>query len=119
MLQKSVITAAAWLEIVTGSAFVMVPDVLCRLLLAATPEGIGRLLGRFAGIALLALGITCLPSRVAESRSRAVQGLLAYNVGVTILLSWVGIATMFRGVLLWPVVVLHAVIAVGLLAGIF
>jgi hypothetical protein len=118
MLQKSVVTTAAWVEIVAGAAFVTVPNVVCRLLLGAAPEGIGRPLGRFAGIALLALGIACLPSRVAGSRSRAVEGLLAYNIGVTILLSWVGVATMFRGVLLWPAVVLHAVIAIALLAGI-
>jgi hypothetical protein len=119
MLQKSVVTTSAWLEIVTGAALLAVVDIACRLLFAATPEGPGRLIGRFAGIALFALGIACLPSRVAGSRSRAVEGLLAYNVGVTILLSWVGIATMFRGVLLWPAVVLHAIIAIALFAGIF
>jgi hypothetical protein len=119
MLQKSVVTAAAWIEILAGAALLTVLDIACRLLFAATPEGLGRPIGRFAGIALLAFGIACLPSRVAGSRSGAVKGLLAYNVGVTILLSWVGIATMFRGVLLWPAVVLHAVIAIALLAGIF
>ena len=116
MLLKSVVTTAAWIEIVAGATFVTVPDVVCRLLLAATPEGLGRLLARFAGITLFALGFACLPSRVAGSHRGAV---LAYNVGVIILLSWVGIATMFRGVLLWPAVVLHAAIAAGLLAGSF
>ena len=119
MLLKSVVTTAAWIEIVAGAAFLMVPDVVCRLLFADTPEGIGRLLARFAGITLLALGVACLPSWDAGSHRGAVRGLLAYNVGVTILLSWVGVATTFRGVLLWPAVALHAVIAVALLAGSF
>ena len=116
MLQKSVILTAAWLEIVTGSAMLTVLDFPCRLLFAGTPEGIGKPLGRWAGVALLALGIACLPSTAAGSRGSAVQGLFTYNVGVAILLAWVGVATTLRGVLLWPTVILHAVIAAALLA---
>jgi hypothetical protein len=119
MLQKFVVMIAAWSEIVGGIALLTALDITCRLLFAATPEGIGRPLGRFAGIALLGLGIACLPSPVAGSRSSAVRGLVAYSVGAAILLAWVGVATTLRGVLLWPAVVLHAVIAVALLAGIF
>ena len=119
MLQNSVVTTSAWLEIVTGAAFLAVLDVPCRLLLAATPEGVGRPLGRLTGIALITLGIASLPSRIAGSHRRAVQGLLAYNVGVAILLAWVGVATTLRGVLLWPAALLHAVIAAALLASSF
>lgn len=115
MLQKSVVVTAAWLEIVAGVAFLTLPHVLCRLLFATTPEGIGTTLARFAGVALVALGIACLPSTVAGSRRRAVQGLLTYNVGVAILLAWVGVGTTLHGVLLWPAVLLHAVIAAALL----
>jgi hypothetical protein len=119
MLQKSVVMTAAWLEIVAGAACIAALNVACRLLFAATPGGIGRPLGRFAGVALVALGIACLPSTVAGSPRKAVQGLLTYNVGVAILLAWVGVATTLRGVLLWPAVILHAVIAAALLAGSF
>src|SRR5215469_17685615 len=63
MHDKLIVTAAAWLEIVVGALFLIVPDVLCLLLFGAKPEAIGMLLGRFAGIGLLALGIACLPSR--------------------------------------------------------
>jgi hypothetical protein len=37
---------------------------------------------------------------------------LVFNIGATIFFAWVGVATTFRGVLLWPVVVLHAVITI-------
>jgi len=110
-----VVTAAAWLEIVVGMTFIALPYLLCRLLFATIPEGLTVPLARFAGVALLALGIACLPSKRAGSLRGAVLGLLAYNVGATVICTWVALATSFRGLLLWPVVVLHAAITVALL----
>jgi hypothetical protein len=115
MPQKFVVMAAAWLEIVVGAVFLTVPDFPCRLLFAATPEGVGIILARFAGVGLFALGIACLPSMVTGPRRGAVFGLFVFNFGVAILFAWAGIATAFRGVMLWPVVVLHAAIAVALM----
>jgi len=109
MDRRFIVTAAAWLEIVVGALFLTVPDVPCSLLLAAKPEALGVLLSRFVGVALVALGIACLPSTNAGSRRSAV-GLLVFNVGVTILFAWVGFTTT-HGFLLWPVVILHATIA--------
>jgi hypothetical protein len=115
MLQKSVVMTAAWLEIVVGAAFFTVFDVPCRLLFAAKPEGIGIILARFAGVGLFALGIACLPSTATASHRSAVVGLFVFNFVAAILFAWVGVATTLHGVLLWPVVVLHAVIAAALL----
>jgi hypothetical protein len=92
------------------------PGVACRLLFATNPEGVGIALARFARVGLLALGIACLPSTAAGSGRSALLGLLVFNFGVAILFAWVGVATTLHGVLLWPAVVLHAVIAVALLA---
>jgi hypothetical protein len=44
-----------------------------------------------------------------------VLGLFVFNLGVATLFAWVGVATPLHGVLLWPVVGLHAVIAAALL----
>ena len=115
MRQRFVVGAAAWLEIIVGALFITVPDVLCLLLFGAKPEAIGMPLGRFAGIALVALGVACLPSRDAGSRRKVVLDLFAFNVGVAILFAWVGVATALHGFLLWPVVILHAIIAGALL----
>jgi hypothetical protein len=115
MTKGFVVTAAAWLEIFVGPTFVVVPALPCRLLFAVTPEGIAVPLGRFAGIALIGLGIACLPSKLAESRRGAVLGLLVFNVVATVFCAWVAVATTFRGFLLWPVVILHAAIAAALL----
>jgi hypothetical protein len=107
--------AAAWLEIVVGAIFLTAPDVPCLLLFGARQAGVGMPPARFAGIALVALGICCLPSRDTRPDRSAVMGLLVFNVEATIFFAWVGVATTQRGVLLWPVVILHAVIAVALL----
>ena len=119
MLQKYLIMTAAWSEIVGGVAFLTAPNVVCRLLFAATPEGIGLPIGRLAGVALVALGIACLPLRLAGPHLSAVLGLLAYNIGVAVLLGRLGLTTTLRGALLWPLVILHAVIAAALLAASF
>ena len=115
MLQRTVVIVAAWLEIVVGASFVTALEVPCRLLFAATPEGVAIPLARFAGVALVALGIACLPSKAAGPGRSAMLGLLVFNVGATIFFAWVAVATTFRGLLLWPVVILHAVIAAALL----
>ena len=113
MPQRYVVMAAAWLEIIVGVSFIARPDLPCVLLFAAKPEGIGIPVARFAGFGLLALGIACLPSTATASR-RGVAGLFVFNVGVTILFAWLAIATTFHGLLLWPVVILHAAIAAAL-----
>jgi hypothetical protein len=115
MLQKSIVMTAAWLEIVVGAVLLTAPDLPCRLLFAAVPEGVGVVLARFAGVGLFALGIACLPSTATGSHRSAVSGLIVFNVGVASLFTWVGVATTLRGALLWPVVVLHAAIAAALL----
>ncbi|MGB8988273.1 MAG: hypothetical protein WCC37_16850 [Candidatus Sulfotelmatobacter sp.] len=116
MLQKSVVVTAAWLEIVVGAVFLTACDVPSQLLFAAKPEGVGIVLARFAGVGLFALGVACRPSRAAESRRSAALGLFIFNFAVTILFAWVGVATALRGVLLWPVVALHSIIAIALLS---
>jgi hypothetical protein len=116
MLRKSILGAAAWFEIVVGAIFLIVPDVPCRLLFAAAPEDVGVVpLARFAGVALVTLGIACLPFTTAGPRRGAALVLLAFNVGVAALFTWVGVATTPRGLLLWPAAVLHTVIAAALL----
>lgn len=115
MRKGPVVKLAAWLEIIVGLALLVALDTASHLLFVATPQGAGGPLGRIAGFALLALGIACLPSAESASRINAVLGLLVFNAGAAIFLAWVAVATAFRGILLWPAVVLHAVIACGLL----
>lgn len=110
---RTAVMMAAWVEILVGFSFLLVPNVQSQLIYGATPEGLGDIWARFAGLALIGLGISCLPLNLAETR-QGVRGLLVFNIGATIFFAWVAVATTFRGVVLWPVVILHAVIAVAL-----
>jgi hypothetical protein len=114
-VQKNlVVEVAAWLEIIVGATLVVALNFASRLLFAAAPEGAGAPLGRIAGIALFALGIACLRSTKAGFGGSAAWGLLVFNGGAAIFLAWVAVGTAFRGVLLWPAVVLHAALACAL-----
>lgn len=115
MLQKNIVRAAAWLEIIMGVTLIVIPKLPCQLLLAATLEGAGVTLGRFAGIGLLALGIAYLSTAATTPPRGAVLGLLVFNVAAVLLFTWVGVTTTVHGVLLWPAAILHAGIAGDLL----
>jgi hypothetical protein len=52
--------------------------------------------------ALVALGIACWPGT-------PLFAMLVYSAAITVFLAYVGLAGSANGVLLWPVVVLHAV----------
>jgi heme A synthase len=82
------------------------------LLLGAEIDGASALLGRCFGIALLALGVECWPSRErAESGSPAVRAMLIYNALIAAYLVHLGTARHLGGLLLWLGVALHAAVA--------
>jgi hypothetical protein len=116
MPQRFVFMAAAWLEIVVGAVVLTLVAIPCLLLFVPKPEGIGMPIARFAGFALVALGIACLPSTATGPRHSAVLGLFSFNAGVATLFAWVAVDATLHGSLLWPVAVLHAVFAAALLA---
>jgi len=95
-----ILTAVA--EATTGAALLIVPSLVGRLLLGEDLSGVAVPVARVAGIALIALGVACWPGppRV---------GMLTYSATVTVFLAYVGL-TGGGGVLLWPAVVLHAVL---------
>jgi hypothetical protein len=51
MVQRYVVSASAWLEIVVGVIFITAPGVPCVLLFGANPEGIGVPLAHWVGLA--------------------------------------------------------------------
>ena len=102
---KWVLIFAAVGEAATGLALLIAPSLVGRLLLGEELTGIALPVARVAGIALIALGIACWPgtSRV---------GMLTYSAAVTLYLAYLGVAGGLGGLLLWPAVVLHAVLSV-------
>jgi hypothetical protein len=101
---KKVLTIAAVAEAATGVALIVVPSLVGRLLLGADLAGVANPVARVAGIALLALGVGCWPG------STAFCGMLTYGALVTVYLAYLGLVGGFTGILLWPVVALHALL---------
>ena len=107
---KWVLIFAAVGEAATGLALLIVPALVGRLLLGEELTGIAIPVARVAGIALVALGLACWP---ANPRI----GMLAYGAAVTLYLAYLGLTGSSTGLLLWPAVVLHAILTVLLTRG--
>ena len=105
---KKVLTHAAVAEAATGLALLVVPSLVGQLLLGTGLTGVSIPVARVAGIALIALGIACLPGL-------ALAVMLTYSALATVYLAYIAIRGEWVGPLLWPAVVLHAVLT-GLLA---
>jgi len=103
---KKVLTLAAVAELATGLALLIVPPLVGRLLLGVELSGVAIVIGRVTGIALVALGVGCLPGRT------ALCGMLTYNALGTVYFSWLALGGKWVGPLLWPAVVLHGVMAI-------
>jgi hypothetical protein len=102
---KWVLPAAAIAEMATGVALVIVPALVGHLLLGAELAGAAIPVARVAGIALIALGIACWPGP-------PLVGMLIYSAVVTLYLAYLGLAWGLAGILMWPAIVLHAILTV-------
>ena len=108
---KRLLGLAAVIEAATGLALMIHPPLVTRLLLGDGVSGVGEALGRVAGFALLSLGLACWPGLESGGANRpALRALLTYNLLATLYLAYLGIGSRSVGSLLWPAVVLHAVL---------
>jgi len=101
---KKLLTMTAVAELATGLALMVVPSLVGQLLLGAELTGVSIPVARVAGIALVALGVGCLPGRTALS------GMLTYSALATAYLAYLAIRGEWVGPLLWPAVVVHAIL---------
>ena len=104
---KKLLALAAIAEAVTGLVLLVYPSIVVSLLFGADIADIGDVTSRFAGLALIALGVACGPF---ESASRALYGMLTYTSLATLGLLYLALCGKWNGPLLWPAVVLHAVL---------
>jgi hypothetical protein len=100
---RGVLVLAAVAEIATGAALLVVPSLVGQILLGAQLVDIAVTVARVAGIALVALGIACWPGP-------PMLGMLTYSAAVTLYLAYIGLWGASDGTLLWPAVVLHAIL---------
>ena len=108
---KHILAIAAAGEVVTGVILLVYPPIVVRLLLGSEIVGTGIAVGRIAGMGLLAIGLVCWPRRDAAGRESALLGMLTFSVLVALYLIRIGVAY-GGGVLLWPAVAAHGVIAI-------
>src|SRR5262249_37781534 len=105
--------SAAVLEGITGLVLVVDTTFFLKLLLGDGADGKATAIGRLTGIALLGLATACWPTSHAGSSIVApLRAMLAYNVAVTIYLGVLGFTGQAAGSLLWPAVVVHAVLTI-------
>jgi hypothetical protein len=112
-----VLIFAAMVEIGTGLILEGDPGIVVKMLLGDSVSGAGtQVVSRLFGIALLALGIACWPSKLAhDSGAAAFRAMLAYNALIAVSLAYTGAAEHLAGLLLWPAVGLHTAVALSLL----
>ena len=100
---------AAVSEAATGLALLVYPSIVVRLLLGAEIVGVGDVMSRLAGIALIGLGVACGPG---SSASRPLHGMVTYGMLAALCLVYAGVRGQSVGVLLWPAVVVHVVLVI-------
>lgn len=106
---KKLLALAALGEAALGLALLIGPSIVAKLLLGFDDlAGVGLVIARVTGIALIGLGASCWPG------STALVGMLTYSVLLTLYLVRLGLGGAFVGVLLWPAVALHTALT-GLL----
>ena len=111
MLRK-ILASASVVEVATGLALLIDPRFVVALLVGPNAPVEEIPMGRLPGIAILALGLACWPSpRHAESGSPAFRAMLVYNVLIALFLVYLFKVGHLGGVLLWPGVALHAIVA--------
>ena len=100
---KNALIVTAVLEAATGLALLIVPALVGQLLFGEALTGVAIPAARVAGIALIAIAVACW-------QGSPLIGMWAYSAAVTLYLAYVGFAGGLTGVLLWPAVVLHAIL---------
>ena len=108
---RGALAFAAAGEITTGVALLLAPTLVGQWLFGADLVGIAITMARLTGIALIGLGVACWPGT-------PLFGMLTYSVAAALYLVYVGYSGGPGGILLWPAVVAHSVLAALLSRGI-
>jgi hypothetical protein len=105
----------AFVEAATGLCLLFLPAVLFAVLLGVDKAAVEALfVARLAGAALFAIAIASWIARTERptpGQFGILTGILIYNVAATILLAIAGAVLKMVGVLLWPAVAVHAILA--------
>lgn len=114
---RVVIRLGVAIELVTGLTLLIIPGVVIRALIGADEGTASTIVGRVLGGALIGLGIAGASARGRTPERPIVLGYLVYNVSTATVLAAASVAGTASGTLLWPVVAVHALLALVLLGG--
>ena len=120
MVERTLLMVTASAETGVGLTLLLSPPLVAGLLLGVSLDAPAALIvGRIAGAALLSLGVASWLARD-DGPSRARRGLIAamllYNCAAAAVLAYAATSVRLVGVLMWPAVALHAVLAVWCIA---
>ena len=120
MVARELLIVTALVEMPIGLMLLLSPGLVVPFLLGTSLGAPAALVvARIAGAALLSLGGACWLARD-DGPSRAGRGLVAamllYNGTAAAVLANAGAGMTLGGVLMWPAVALHAVLAVWCVA---
>jgi len=113
-MKNKILTLAALAEAGTGLLLLAYPPIVVQLLFGVEVGGIGTVMSRLAGIALIGLGVACWPG---NSAVQQLYGMLTYSTLAMLYLIRIGVRGAPVGPLLWPGVSVHAILIL-LLAGV-
>jgi hypothetical protein len=110
----------AIVEVGTGLGLIAVPSWVASVLLGVPLDGeVVFIVAHLCGAALLSLGIACaLASNDAGSRAAVglVVGMVLYNTIATGVLWHALMSLKMAGMLMWPAIIVHALLAVWCIA---
>lgn len=105
----------AIVELVAGLALLGTPSLVSSILLGTPLESApGLIVARIAGAGLLSLGIACWFARGEEPNAAAklIVAMLVYNAAGAIVLAYARVGYGLGSAILWPAVLIHALLAV-------
>ncbi len=110
-MKNKVLALAGVAEISTGLLLFAWPPMVVRLLFGAEISGVGVIMSRISGVALISLGVSCWPG---SSAFQPLNGMLTYSTLAMFYLGYIGIRSEMAGLFLWPAVVVHGILGVFL-----
>jgi hypothetical protein len=117
---RYLLIAMAIVEVGTGIGLIAVPSFVASLLLGVTLDGeVVFIVAHLCGAALLSLGIACaLASNDAGSRAAVglVVAMVFYNTIATGVLWHALMGLKMAGILMWPAILVHALLTVWCIA---
>ena len=121
--QGRLLTMAAVLESLAGLALTLAPGAAVAVLLGAEPHPEGLMLGRLAGVALLALAIACWGARgdqgAGAARTGTLRAITLYNAGAGMLLTVLAATGQADRLVGWSAGILHLGLAAAFAASLW